>query len=91
VTDAVLMGNSANAAELNVVSIDPSSSVAADVAHDFNNVLAVIVNYAGFIRDTFDDSDERMGDVDEIIDAAERGTALVRQLQTHSREVPGYQ
>ena len=56
------------------------------VAHDFNNLIAVISNYARFIEEDLDESDPKREDVAEILRASERAEALVHQLMTFSRK-----
>ena len=59
--------------------------LAGGVAHDFNNLLAVIQNYTRFVQD--DLADERLKrDLDEVINASERGAALVKQLLAFARK-----
>ena len=59
--------------------------LAGSVAHDFNNIMAVILNYARFLNDDLDDRDQSAKDVREILRAAERGRGLIDQLLTFSR------
>jgi hypothetical protein len=59
--------------------------LAGGVAHDFNNLLTAIAGYAQLLREGLDPSDERMADVDEILSASTRATALTRQLLAFSR------
>ncbi len=56
----------------------------AGVAHDFNNVLSVIMVCAGEIADATDDAEQRER-AREISDAAERGAELSRRLLTSER------
>jgi PAS domain S-box-containing protein len=56
------------------------------VAHDFNNILAVVMNYAQFLKDSLGPEDGRSQDVEQIAKAAERGAGLVRQLLAFSRQ-----
>jgi PAS domain S-box-containing protein len=60
--------------------------LAGGVAHEFNNLLAVILSYARFVRDELEPRDPRRLDVDEVIRAGERATGLVRQLLAFSRK-----
>ena len=55
------------------------------VAHDFNNLLGVILANASFLVEELPAPDPRRADVEDILDAATRGTALVRQLMAFSR------
>ena len=56
------------------------------IGNDFNNLLTVIAGYTDLIGSTFDESDSRVGDLDEIRRAAHRATLLTRQLLTFSRK-----
>lgn len=60
--------------------------LAGGVAHDFNNLLAVILTYTELVRLEIADDDPRAADLDEVKAAAERATALTRQLLTFSRK-----
>ena len=55
----------------------------ASIAHDFNNVLNVIMGFAEFAREG--DDTTRPGDLDEVIQAARRGEKLTRKLLDFSR------
>jgi two-component system, cell cycle sensor histidine kinase and response regulator CckA len=59
--------------------------LAGGVAHDFNNVLTVISNYAGFISDGLPVKDRLRDDAAEIVRASDRAASLVRQLLAFSR------
>jgi two-component system, cell cycle sensor histidine kinase and response regulator CckA len=50
------------------------------IAHDLNNQLAVIINYASFVLDDLDDPQRMHEDVAEIRNAAERARDLTQQL-----------
>lgn len=56
------------------------------VAHDFNNLISIIQNYAQFASADLDESDPRLSDLHEIEVASERAAALVKQLLTFSRK-----
>jgi PAS domain S-box-containing protein len=56
------------------------------VAHDFNNILAVIIANSYFLVTGTADGDERRGQAEEIRAAAERAAALTRQLLAFSRK-----
>lgn len=55
------------------------------IAHDFNNVLTSIMGYGSLILRMTTPDDPRRNDIHEIILAAERATALTRQLLDFSR------
>jgi len=59
--------------------------LAGGVAHDFNNLLSVIVNATEFIAEEATDLGPCQEDVDEILKAAGRASALTRQLLVFSR------
>lgn len=54
--------------------------LAAGVAHDFNNVLAVVMSYCDLIRTDLPPSSPLQDYVNEILHASERGAGLTRQL-----------
>jgi PAS domain S-box-containing protein len=58
---------------------------AGGVAHDFNNVLAVILSYAELTQSQLETDSTMYDDVAQIAGAAERGAALTRQLLAFSR------
>jgi two-component system, cell cycle sensor histidine kinase and response regulator CckA len=60
--------------------------LAGGIAHDFNNLLTVISGYAELLGASFDVTDPRAADVDEIRRAAHRASLLTRQLLTFSRK-----
>lgn len=60
--------------------------LAGGVAHDFNNILAVIINYADFLAADLGPDDPRLGDVQEISRAGEKAALLVHQLLAFSRK-----
>lgn len=56
------------------------------VAHDFNNLISIIQNYAHLVAADLDPDDPRRADLNEIQGASGRAAALVRQLLTFSRK-----
>ena len=59
--------------------------LAGGVAHDFNNVLSVILSYGDLILEDLKAGEPMHADVQEIRKAAARGAGLTRQLLTLSR------
>jgi two-component system, cell cycle sensor histidine kinase and response regulator CckA len=59
--------------------------LAGGVAHDFNNVLSVILGYGEAVLASLDASDENHAAVAEIVRAGERAALLTRQLLAFSR------
>jgi signal transduction histidine kinase/CheY-like chemotaxis protein len=59
--------------------------LAGGIAHDFNNMLTSILGYSSLALKMTEPGDPRHNDIREIILAAERATALTRQLLDFSR------
>jgi PAS domain S-box-containing protein len=68
--------------------LEAIGQLAGGVAHDFNNVLAVISMNAELIKSALPESDPVGDDVDEVAAAAQRGARLTRQLLEFSRQQP---
>jgi signal transduction histidine kinase len=60
--------------------------LAAGVAHDFNNILSVILGHAELMRGDLDVNDPMYAGLDEIRGAAQRASDLTRQLLAFSRQ-----
>ena len=60
--------------------------LAGGVAHDFNNMLGVILGHAEMVMDQVDPSQPLFTDLEEIRKAAERSAILTRQLLTFARK-----
>ncbi len=60
--------------------------LAGGVAHDFNNLLTVIQGYSIFMQDRLPAEDSLRADLEQILRASERATALTRQLLAFSRK-----
>ncbi len=60
--------------------------LAGGVAHDYNNILSVIIGYADFLSTKYKDDDPDRRPVDLIINAANRGADLTRQLLAFARK-----
>ncbi|MEK7767331.1 MAG: ATP-binding protein, partial [bacterium] len=65
--------------------LEAMGNVAAKVAHDFNNMLTIIVGYGGMLLRRLPAGHEARADVEEIARAGERATAICRQLLAFSR------
>ena len=68
--------------------LDALGSLAGGVAHDFNNLLTAIIGYADILRDDLGANSQHAEDLNEIIKASDRATALTRQLLAFSRRQP---
>lgn len=60
--------------------------LAGGVAHDFNNMLSVIIGSAEMIRGELKDNDPLCIDLQSIMEAAERSVATTRQLMGFARQ-----
>jgi signal transduction histidine kinase len=59
--------------------------LAGGVAHDFNNLLTCVVGYGGLLGKRLAEDDPRRRYVDGLLEAAEHGATLTRQLLAFSR------
>lgn len=62
--------------------------LAGGVAHDFNNVLTIITGSAEILRDDLGEESALRAEAAAILDAAERGSLLTRQLLTFAKREP---
>ncbi len=62
--------------------------LAGGVAHDFNNLITVILAYGSSIKDTLQEDDPRREDLSQIMAAADRAKSLTRQLLAFARRQP---
>ena len=60
--------------------------LAAGVAHDFNNILGVIIGYSDLVKTELNPEDPVQKYVEEIRQAADRAVGLTRQLLIFSRK-----
>ncbi|WP_437516692.1 ATP-binding protein [Sorangium sp. So ce1099] len=59
--------------------------LAGGIAHDYNNLLAIILNYTSLVMEELDERSPVQKDLAEIKGAAQRAASLTRQLLTVSR------
>ena len=60
--------------------------LAGGIAHDFNNLLGVIMNYGLFVLEDLPEDSQQAADIREMVEAAEKGARLVKQLLAFSRK-----
>ena len=60
--------------------------LAGGVAHDFNNMMMIIIGFADFLCHAIEADDPRRRDAEEIRKAAERAAGLTRQLLAFGRQ-----
>ncbi len=61
-------------------------TLAGGVAHDFNNILSVIMGYGEMIKDDLENSGVQTLDIDNILNACFRARELVNQILAFSRQ-----
>jgi PAS domain S-box-containing protein len=66
--------------------MDAIGRLAGGVAHDFNNMLMVIVSYAELLASSLPESDPLRSHTAQILRAAQRSASLTRQLLAFSRK-----
>ena len=66
--------------------LEAVGKLAGGVAHDFNNLLTVVAGNAELLRHAAAGTDETQARAGEIVEAAERGASLTRQLLAFSRQ-----
>lgn len=69
-----------------VQKLNAVGQLAGGVAHDFNNILSIVVGYASLLDKSFKMGDERRNSTQQILKAASKGSSLISQLLTFSRE-----
>ncbi|MBN2431772.1 MAG: response regulator [Acidobacteria bacterium] len=68
--------------------LESMSTLTAGVAHDFNNILAIIQHNIMLLLNRPDITDKDFHQLQSIASAAERGVSLTSQLLAFSRETP---
>ena len=83
ITDRVRLENELRQAQ----KMEAVGRLAAGVAHDFNNMLTVILGYASMMQNGSPQLDGKLASyLRQVEQAAERATALTRQLLAYSRK-----
>jgi signal transduction histidine kinase len=68
--------------------LESIGTLAAGLAHDFNNILTIIMGYARRLTQHGRDAEKVKGDADAITTAAARAAGLIRQLLTFAQKGP---
>ena len=66
--------------------MDAIGRLAGGVAHDFNNMLMVIVSYAEMAQQSLEEDDPARASIAQVLRAANRSFSLTRQLLAFSRK-----
>jgi PAS domain S-box-containing protein len=88
VTDRVLAESERNRLQGELLQSQKMESVgrlAGGVAHDFNNMLSVILGHAELVKEQLQQGSPLHDDLEEIIKAAQRSASLTRQLLAFAR------
>jgi PAS domain S-box-containing protein len=65
--------------------LEAVGTLAAGIAHDFNNIISVVMSYAALAGQGIEPQAGAHADLEQIVEAAHRAAALVRQLLAFSR------
>ncbi len=66
--------------------LESIGQLAGGVAHDYNNILGVVIGYAQMLKSKLKEPDESSRSIDGILAAASRGADLSRQLLAFARK-----
>ncbi len=66
--------------------LESIGQLAGGVAHDYNNILGVVIGYAELLKSKFVDDYEAQKPIDAILTAATRASDLTRQLLAFARK-----
>jgi two-component system, cell cycle sensor histidine kinase and response regulator CckA len=66
--------------------MDAIGNLPGGVAHDFNNILSVVLSYSQMLAASLQPGDPMRADLEEIAGAGQRAAALTRQLLAFSRQ-----
>ncbi|BEQ13275.1 PAS domain-containing sensor histidine kinase [Desulfoferula mesophila] len=61
-------------------------TLAGGIAHEFNNILAVIMGYADLVRDDATDGKINLPDIDRILEATDRAKEIVQRILYFSHQ-----
>lgn len=65
--------------------MDALGKLTGGIAHDYNNMLGIIMGYAGLLKDALSNNDRLSGYASEVYKAGERGAKLTSKLLDFSR------
>lgn len=61
-------------------------TLAGGIAHDFNNILQALIGYTEMAKENMPAESHVVGDLDQVLHAANRAKELVKQILTFSRQ-----
>ncbi|MFT3720650.1 ATP-binding protein [Pseudorhodoferax sp.] len=65
--------------------LEALGTLAGGVAHDFNNILASVIGYGELARSAAPDGSDQARQLDQVLQAGQRGRALVERVLSFSR------
>lgn len=68
--------------------LEALGTLAGGVAHDFNNILAAVIGYGELARDAAAAGTPQARQLDQVLQAGQRGKALVERILSFSRSTP---
>lgn len=68
--------------------LEALGTLAGGVAHDFNNILASVIGYGELARDAAPEGSAQARQLDRVLQAGQRGKALVERILSFSRGAP---
>lgn len=68
--------------------LEAIGTLAGGVAHDFNNILASVIGYGELARTAAGDGSDQARQIDQVLQAGQRGKALVERVLSFSRGAP---
>lgn len=71
---------------LHIQKVESIGQLAGGIAHEFNNILAVILGYGQVMRKGLEPDSTNMNDLEQILTAAERAAILTKGLLAYSRK-----
>jgi len=75
----------------NTRKMEALGTLASGIAHEFNNLLGVILGNAEIALDEIPEGNPSKELIDEIISAVSRGKGVVRQIANYTKRIPGAQ
>ena len=84
-TSKVIMDHQAEEELRQSQKLEGVGQLAGGIAHEFNNLLQAIGGYAGYAMEGLDPGEQRHDDLEQVLKATDRATALTRQLLGFSR------
>lgn len=66
--------------------MDALGKLTGGIAHDYNNMLGIVLGYAGLLQSALEDQPKLLGYSEQITQAGERGASLTKKLLAFSKQ-----